>query len=104
MNYAFLVALFAAAAMIQLRFASEMVPTELTLKDALQLVLMGAVFIVISLNLPSLASQLAGGVGISSMVGKVSGAARAISALRGGGRNGGGQEAGGGTGGSMKGK
>jgi type IV secretion system protein VirB6 len=35
----------------------------------------GLVFIIVSLGMPSLASQLAGGVGISSMVGKIGNAA-----------------------------
>ncbi|WP_346779094.1 type IV secretion system protein [Burkholderia sp. Tr-20390] len=81
LNYGLLVALFAAAGMLEIRFAQSMVPSDITLLALFQLVMMGVAFVVISLNLPSLASQLAGGVGISSMVGKLGMAGRAAAAL-----------------------
>lgn len=74
MNYTFLVCLFAAAGMIEIKFATTMIPSSMTLQQLAGLVMMGVAFIVISLNLPSLASQLGGGVGISSMSGKLGGA------------------------------
>jgi type IV secretion system protein VirB6 len=115
MNYTFLVCLFAAAGMLEIRFAQTMVPTSMTLLQLFQLVMMGVAFIVISLNLPGLASQLGGGVGISSMVGKASGLASALKAVgkgagggdKGGsggsisGSGGGGGGSGGGSGGSV---
>jgi len=62
---------------------------------------MGVAFFVITLNLPGLASQLTGGVGISSMVGKISQAARIMKAIQGGLKGSGGK--GGSGGGSMEG-
>lgn len=97
MNYIFLVCLFAAAGMLEIRFASTMVPSSMTLQQLAGLVMMGVAFIVISLNLPGLASALGGGVGMSSMVGKGGGmAAAALKALKAGGDKGG-------SGGSMTG-
>jgi len=81
MNYVFLVCLFAAAGMLEIRFATTMVPSAITLQQLFSLVMMGIAFIIISLNLPGLASALGGGVGISSMVGK--GGGLAASALKG---------------------
>jgi type IV secretion system protein VirB6 len=49
--------------------------------EMIELDVMGLSFWVISLNLPGLASSLAGGVGISAMVGKLGGAARIATAL-----------------------
>lgn len=85
LNYGFLTCLFAAAGMIEVNFGLKQVPTALTLSSLLDMVLMGVGFILVSLNLPTLASQLAGGVGISSMVGKIAGAAQAMKALSKGG-------------------
>lgn len=96
LNYAFLTALFAAAGAIEVQFANGILPTAFTMGQLvltwtleLKILSMGVVFLFVSLNLPSLASALAGGVGISSMVGKVGGvagaAARALSRSGGGG-------------------
>jgi uncharacterized membrane protein YgcG len=85
--------------MLEIRFAQTMVPTSMTLLQLFQLVMMGVAFIVISLNLPGLASQLGGGVGISSMVGKASGLASALKAV---GKGAGGGDKGG-SGGSISG-
>lgn len=81
LNYGFLVCLFAAAGMLEINFAKTMVPSSITLLSLFQLVLMGVSFVIISLNLPGLASALAGGVGISSMVGKVISAATGMKGL-----------------------
>jgi type IV secretion system protein VirB6 len=78
LNYAFLTALFAAAGAIEVNFATGILPTSFDLQQLVltwtlefKILSMGIVFLFVSLNLPSLASALAGGVGISSMVGKV---------------------------------
>ncbi|WP_240621281.1 type IV secretion system protein [Ralstonia pseudosolanacearum] len=81
LSYGFLVALMSAAGLIEIRFAQSIAPNMATLGSLIKIVLMGVSFVVISLNLPGLASQLSGGVGISSMVGKVSQAARILSAM-----------------------
>ncbi|SMG61564.1 type IV secretion system protein [Paraburkholderia susongensis] len=103
LNYGILVALFAAAGMLEIRFAQTIVPTDITILSLFQLVMMGIAFVIISLNLPSLASQLAGGVGISSMVGKLSGVGRLAAAL-GKGASGGGGSSPNSSGGQIKGK
>ncbi|CAE6846982.1 hypothetical protein R75461_07290 [Paraburkholderia nemoris] len=105
LNYAFLTALFAAAGAIEVNFATGILPSAFTPDQLVltwtlefKILSMGIVFLFVSLNLPSLASSLAGGVGISSMVGKVSGAAgmaAAAFALMKGRRGGGGQAPGG---------
>ncbi|MGA7811689.1 type IV secretion system protein, partial [Caballeronia sp.] len=73
MNYVFLVSLFAAAGAIECAFATTMIPNATTpsWQQIIELCLMGIAFVIISWNLPGLASQLGGGVGISSMVGKL---------------------------------
>lgn len=102
-NYGILVALFAAAGAVEVNYATSHLPKSFTASDYMltwvtiaKIWASGIVFIIVSLNLPSLASQLAGGVGISSMVGNLSGAARGVAAaakklggLGGGGRSGG---------------
>ncbi|MFV8598500.1 type IV secretion system protein [Ralstonia pseudosolanacearum] len=100
LSYVFLVALMSAAGLIELRFAQSIAPSQATLGSLIKIALMGVSFIVISLNLPGLASQLAGGVGISSMVGKMGQAARAVKAIREALKGSGGK---GGAGGSMEG-
>jgi type IV secretion system protein VirB6 len=72
MNYVFLVSLFAAAGTIECAFATSLIPNATTpsWQQIIELCLMGIAFVIISWNLPGLASQLGGGVGISSMVGK----------------------------------
>lgn len=69
LNYAFLVMLFSFAAQIEI--AMIVIPTDLTMSSLFKINLICAVMVFVSLNLPSLASSLAGGVGISSMVNKL---------------------------------
>lgn len=71
LNYAFLVLLFSFAAQIEIALVSSLIPSELSLSSLMKINLICAVMVFVSLNLPSLASSLAGGVGISSMVGKL---------------------------------
>ncbi|MDN7465807.1 type IV secretion system protein [Burkholderia gladioli] len=78
LNYGLLSALYAAAGAIEVSFATSIMPTDYSVTGVAltwvlfaKIIVSGFVFILISLTLPSLASQLAGGVGISSMVGKV---------------------------------
>ena len=99
LNYGLLVALFGAVGAIEVRFMTSVLPTSFSVKDVMltyalegKIIGAGLVFIVVSLGMPSLASQLAGGVGISSMVGKIGNAAgMAMRAMRfmnsGGGRS-----------------
>ena len=90
LNYGLLVALFGAVGAIEVRFMTSVLPTSFSVKDVMltyaiegKIVGAGLVFIVVSLSMPSLASQLAGGVGISSMVGKIGNAAgMAMRAMR----------------------
>jgi type IV secretion system protein VirB6 len=84
LNYGLLVALFGAVGAIEVRFMTSVLPTSFSAKDVMltyalegKIVGIGLVFIIVSLGMPSLASQLAGGVGISSMVGKIGNAAGA---------------------------
>lgn len=83
MNYILLVALFAAACSLEVNFAMGIVPANgpVSIPQLIELDIMGIAFWVISLNLPGLASSLAGGVGISTMVGKFSTVGRIASAL-----------------------
>lgn len=71
LNYAFLLMLFSFAAQIQIAMVSSYVPAELSFSAVIKVNLISAVMVFVSLNLPSLASALAGGVGISSMVRKL---------------------------------
>ena len=82
LNYALLVALFAAACALEVNFAMGVVPLNgsPSIAQVIDLDIMGLAFWVISLNLPGLASSLAGGVGISTMVGKL-GASRNLRLL-----------------------
>lgn len=70
LNYAFLVMLFSFAAQIEIQMVNSVVPAELSISGVLQVCLICAVMVFVALNLPSLAAALAGGIGISSMVGK----------------------------------
>jgi type IV secretion system protein VirB6 len=108
LNYAFLTALFAAAGAIEVNFATGILPTTFDLSNLIltwslefQILVTGIVFLFVSLNLPSLASSLAGGVGISSMVGKASGAMKSAAAAKKGlakaAKGGGGKTPGGGS-------
>jgi type IV secretion system protein VirB6 len=89
LNYAFLVMLFSFAAQIEIAMVNGLVPQDMSLSALFQMNLVCAVFILVSLNLPSLASALAGGIGISSMVRKLPGLPRFPSI--GGGKKGGGE-------------
>lgn len=71
LNYAFLVLLFSFAAQIEIALVSTLVPAELSLSTLFKVCFICVILVFVSLNLPSLASSLAGGVGISSMVGKL---------------------------------
>jgi len=69
LNYAILTALFAAAGAIEVNFALNNLPVG-SFSDLLttaKMAMMGIVFWIVSMNLPALASALAGGVGISAM-------------------------------------
>jgi type IV secretion system protein VirB6 len=90
LNYAFLVMLFSFAAQIEIQMVNGLIPQDMTLSALFEVNLVCAVFILVSLNLPSLASALAGGVGISSMVRKMPGMPRMPSI--GGGKDKGGGE------------
>lgn len=70
LNYAFLVMLFSFAAQLEITMVNSVVPADLSISAVMKVCLICAVMIFVSLNLPSLASALAGGVGISTMVGK----------------------------------
>ena len=83
LNYAFLVSLFAGAGAIEVSFAQKIAPTSgafPSMKQVVEIDVMGLVFFIIALNLPGLASALASGIGISTMTGKLGSAARALSA------------------------
>ncbi|MBN3786103.1 type IV secretion system protein [Burkholderia sp. Ac-20353] len=98
LNYGLLVALFGAVGAIEVRFMTSNLPKAFDVHNVIltytiegKIIGSGLVFIVVSLSMPSLASQLAGGVGISSMVGKIGNAASmALKAMRLMGRSGGG--------------
>ncbi|MEX3968137.1 type IV secretion system protein [Paraburkholderia sp. EG286B] len=84
LNYGLLVALFGAVGAIEVSFMTSVLPKSFSVGDVMltyaiegKIIGAGLVFIVVSLSMPSLASQLAGGVGISSMVGKLGNAAGA---------------------------
>ncbi len=81
LNYAFLVMLFSFAAQIEIKLLTKLIPNRFSLSSMFAYELTCLVMLFVSLNLPSLASALAGGVGISSMVGKMSGAANLASRL-----------------------
>lgn len=68
LNYALLVALFSATAAIEINFATSHIATAFGWKALMEAAIIGVVFLVVLFELPSLASSLAGGVGISSMV------------------------------------
>jgi type IV secretion system protein VirB6 len=97
-NYALLVALYAAVGAIEVKFALSIAPNGTvfpTMKQVIEIDVMGFVFLVVGLNLPGFAAMLTSGVGISAMSGKLGAAARALKNLRGGGNNDGGGKAGG---------
>ncbi|SIT50780.1 TrbL/VirB6 plasmid conjugal transfer protein [Paraburkholderia piptadeniae] len=84
MNYVLLVTLFAAACALEVNFAMGIIPVNNgspSIAQIIELDIMGLSFWIISLNLPGLASALAGGVGISTMVGRLGGVARIAMSL-----------------------
>jgi type IV secretion system protein VirB6 len=78
MNYVLLVTLFGAACALEVNFAMGVIPMNgsPSIAQVIDLDIMGLAFWIISMNLPGLASSLAGGVGISTMVGKLGPVAR----------------------------
>ncbi|SIT38763.1 Type IV secretion system protein virB6 [Paraburkholderia ribeironis] len=82
-NYALLVALFAGAGAIEVNFAQSIAPSGTafpSMRQVVEINVMGVVFFIVALNLPGLASALASGVGISTMTGKLGGLGRALAA------------------------
>ncbi|MCL2635127.1 MAG: type IV secretion system protein [Betaproteobacteria bacterium] len=88
-NYVLLTVLFNYLGTIQVNYVKQLFVNNTNYFVILITTLVGAVvFILVSFNLPSLASALAGGVGISSMVGKPIQAMKGIAGLfKGGGRS-----------------
>lgn len=74
LNYVFLTVLFSFAGNIQVNLINHMIAGAaggpLAYAVIFRIIGMAVIFVFVLLNLPSLASALAGGVGISSMVGK----------------------------------
>ncbi len=71
LNYAFLVMLFSFASQLQIAMMMPLVPRDFALADMFTCILASCLMVFVSLNLPSLAAALAGGIGISSMVRKL---------------------------------
>jgi type IV secretion system protein VirB6 len=71
LNYAFLVMLFSFAAQLEIQMIATLVPKDFALADIFVCILVCCVMVFVSLNFPSLAAALAGGIGISSMVRKL---------------------------------
>ena len=71
LNYAFLVMLFSFAAQIEIAMVQSLIPNDFALADVFVCILVCCVMVFVSLNFPSLAAALAGGIGISSMVRKL---------------------------------
>jgi type IV secretion system protein VirB6 len=67
LNYAFLVMLFSFAAQIQIAMMKGLIPGDFALADIFSCILASCLMVFVSLNLPSLAAALAGGIGISTM-------------------------------------
>ncbi|WP_321899465.1 type IV secretion system protein [Paraburkholderia heleia] len=83
LNYSLLVGLFAGAGAIEVAFAQRIAPSGTafpSMKQVVEIDVMGLVFFVVALNLPGLASALASGIGISTMTGKLGGMARMLMA------------------------
>lgn len=90
LNYVFLVMLFSFIAQIEIQFVSNLIPTNLDFESLGLIILSCALLIFVSLNLPGLASALAGGVGISTLVRKLPGIPK-LPKLGGGGSDKGGE-------------
>lgn len=73
LNYAFLVMLFSFGAQLEIQMVSSLVPKDFALADMFTCILVCCVMVLVSLNFPSLAAALAGGIGISTMVRKLPG-------------------------------
>lgn len=71
LNYAFLVMLFSFAAQIEIAMVQGLIPNDFALADIFVCILVCCVMVFVSLNFPSLAAALAGGIGISTMVRKL---------------------------------
>lgn len=71
LNYAFLTMLFSFASQLQVNMMVKMIPKVYEVSAIFMFEICCIALIFVSLNLPSLASALAGGVGISAMVGRV---------------------------------
>lgn len=82
LNYSFLVVLFGASMGLETNYAIDFISTSAKglsfVPQTFELGIMGVSFWIIALNLPSIASALAGGVGISTMTGKLGTVARAM--------------------------
>lgn len=70
MNYVFLTVLFSFLGNLQVSFFKTLIVDQIGIIAMAKIIAAGIIFILVSFNMPSLASALAGGVGISSMVGK----------------------------------
>jgi type IV secretion system protein VirB6 len=68
LNYAFLTALFSSASAISIQFMTKHLPASFGWTVVAETAFMGVVFVVVAFEMPSMASALAGGVGISSLV------------------------------------
>lgn len=100
LNYAFLVMLFSFAAQIEISMVKSLIPSDFALADVYVCVLVCCVMVFVSLNFPSLAAALAGGIGISTMVRKLPGLPKLTPEIKPGG--GGGDIAPAGGGGALK--
>lgn len=100
LNYAFLVMLFSFAAQIEISMVKSLIPGDFALADVFVCILVCCVMVFVSLNFPSLAAALAGGIGISTMVRKLPGLPKLMPKIRPGG--GGGEMAPAGGGGALK--
>jgi len=73
LNYSFMVLLFSFGAQIEIALMTTQIPTGLSISSVFNISLLSFVMIFVSLNFPSIASALAGGIGISTMARKLPG-------------------------------
>lgn len=73
LNYSFMVLLFSFGAQIEIALMTTQIPTGLTISSVFNISLLSFVMIFVSLNFPSIAAALAGGIGISTMARKLPG-------------------------------
>jgi type IV secretion system protein VirB6 len=82
LNYSFLVVLFGAAMGLETNYAIDFISTSAQglsfVPQTFELGIMGVSFWIIALNLPSIASALAGGVGIATMTGRLGSVIKAL--------------------------